>query len=171
MEGAAGGADDRAVREERGFTLIELLMVVTIIGILLAIAVPTYLGARERSEDRAVQSNLRTAFVASRIYFTQEREYTDVADDMSEIEPSVRWQDAPLDESSQANDIYVDVAGGGDTVVLGARTRSGWCFFLRDVVGGADGGTYYDGEAAADGTCAPPAPAEIDRPNWSGRVD
>jgi type IV pilus assembly protein PilA len=170
MQRAGRGADDRAVREERGFTLIELLMVVTIIGILLAIAVPTYLGARERSEDRAVQSNLRTAFVASRIYFTQESAFTDSTGDMSEIEPTIQWQNDPLDESSDPNAVYV-ATDGDDVIVLGARTASGWCFFLRDIVGGLDGGTYYDGEAASDGTCAPPAPAQIDQPRWSGRVD
>jgi type IV pilus assembly protein PilA len=153
--------------EERGFTLIEVLMVVMIIGVLLAIAIPTYLGARERAEDRAVQSNLRNAFVASRVHYTQERSYTDTAGEMAAVEPSLRWQQVPLDESAGANDVYVSVEGDGQVVVLGGRTSSGWCFFLKDVVGGVDGGTYYDGEAAADGTCVAPASALIDRPSWT----
>ena len=48
------------IRSERGFTLIELMVVILIIGILVAIAVPVFSAARENAYRRTCQSNLRT---------------------------------------------------------------------------------------------------------------
>jgi type IV pilus assembly protein PilA len=65
----------RLTHDQDGFTLIELLVVIVIIGILLAIAVPSYLGFRGRAQDSKAESNIRQAVPAAEAYYADNNTY------------------------------------------------------------------------------------------------
>jgi type IV pilus assembly protein PilA len=62
-------------QNEGGFTLIELLVVIIIIGILLAIAIPSYMKFRDRANKSAAQANVRSSIPAVEAYFADNNTY------------------------------------------------------------------------------------------------
>lgn len=123
--------DDSRRGEERGFTMIELLMVVTIIGILLAIAVPTFLGTRRGANDRATQTLVRNMLVSAR------SASIGTPADLAEIqanEPSLRVVAANAEGRAASSEVSVDVVqvGGESFVILASRSTSGSCFAVLE---------------------------------------
>ena len=126
---------------EEGFTLIELMVVVLIIAILIAIAIPTFLGARQRAQNRSAQSNMRNALTAEKTTYTDTQVYTSTSATLTAIEPTLTYVTGIPAKGTR--EVYVNVNVGGDTVVLGAQSASGNCYWLQDVANGATAGTKW----------------------------
>ena len=159
--------DDRQPEDERGFSLIELLVVVLVIAILMAIAIPTFLGGRRTAGDRATQGNVRSAFTATRIYYNERLQYSADPAEMVAVEPSLTWTTTPLDDAASERSVFVatfDTPSQAQTVVVVGRTKQGRCFYLKDVMGGATAGTFYDRKVTSSAACPVPDP---DDPGWS----
>ena len=67
----------RRLRSERGFSLIELLVTIVILGLLAAIAIPSYMGHQKKGNDADAQSNARNLTSRIELCFATQESYTD----------------------------------------------------------------------------------------------
>jgi type IV pilus assembly protein PilA len=126
----------RRLASDEGFTLIELLVVIVIIGILLAIAVPSYLGFRKQAQDTAGKANVREAIPAAESYFATNNSY------------------ASMDNAALKT---ID-SGVSSTVTVSNATASGYCLSAPGQNGtiwyfSGPGGTIANTAAASGPNC------------------
>ncbi len=126
-------SDRAGEASDAGFTLVEMLLVLLVMGILLAIAIPIFLGTTSAADDRSAQTNLVTAFTDAKSQF-QENGQTYVGtgslvSSLGKAQLDLQFQPGYSDSLS---DISVSVSSDGNGVVLAAYSVPGNCFYIVD---------------------------------------
>ena len=129
-------------RADSGFTLIELMVVLLILAILLAIAIPTFLGTGKSAKDRGAQQNLHTALVDSDTVFqTNGQSFALGSSAQYASFPSFMVTSLATDQpslgfttstSTSPSTVSVYVSAGGNGVVLANRSSAGDCWYTID---------------------------------------
>jgi type IV pilus assembly protein PilA len=122
-------------RHQHGFTLLELVTAVLIVGILMTIALPTFLGARRPASDRAAMTLARNAMVAARSALADTDTYAGFGPaTLAASENTITFVDGTTPAAASRTEVSVAVGttGADSWVILASGSTSGRCFALYD---------------------------------------
>ncbi len=152
-------------KKDHGFTLIELMIVVLIVAILVAIAIPTFLGQRKEAEDSAAKSNLRNALATEKAYYAGGAGvFTADLDVLSSIEPSLFNVTGASPAVNTFDPVVVTVDGTGSTVCIVAATpRAEYLAIWQNDQSGTQFGRHSTNPFSSCSASGPPGVG-----TWSG---
>lgn len=150
-----------------GFTLIELMVVVMIIAVLIAIAIPSFLGFRSSAQDRSAQSDVRNVLLVEKAIWLETGDYVagDAAGeaDILAFEPSVVIGDGTTADATGGVLVTLNAASA-DIVCIEQTSDSGTAFGIWE--SSTAGTWYFEGETLLAGGCPAEVPAAAD-PAWT----